>query len=503
MLSKSEIRNLLNRDPKFEDMTSSLRACARQPGAISGEAEKVVAIARKFNKEVTRVHDLKLDARMQQDPEHLPWEIVEEANRQGFYTMFIPRVFGGKGYSLSCAGLFLEEIASACLATANIIGVHYLGFTILTASWNIKMIDRISREVADGEKQGRPCLISLAITEPEAGTDAQNIDLMDRGNLGCGAEKKNKGYLVNGTKIFISMGHMSTWHIVNAYTDLKKGSENTVVLAVKKGMPGFSTGGREHKMGQKGCPASELVFKDCMVPDEQVCFDSTDGQKQARGVKGTNAQMLAYIWGASRMGVSSFGTGAARGAFETAREFAGRTEAGGKRLINHEWCQSMLAEMYKNAAASRALYMEATYANGLYGLWKYLNLKPVYYLNRILPSALFNTVGPWICRRRAVTRIARKLAFDRQTDAEIDRVDGWAALAKFAATDAGVKNCHMALEIMGQAGLRHDRRAEKMLRDAKLLQIYEGTNQINRINLFKRLVKPDDPEVEVFSQQAG
>lgn len=499
MLSRPEIMFLLQQEPKFEDIACGLRACAKQPRAVEGEAKKAVAAARKFNREVTRGSDLKLDAALQKNPDHLPWEIVCEANRRGFYTMFIPKIFGGQGYSLSCIAPFLEEISSACLAFANIIGVHYLGFTILTASWNLEMINRISREVAQGEKNEDPCLISLAITEPDAGTDVQNIELMDRGSPGCRAEKTGGGYLLNGTKIFISMGHVSTWHIVNAYTDLSRPSENTVMLAVKKGMTGFSPGKKEDKMGQKACPASELVFNNCPVPAENVCFESTDGDLRARGRKGTNEQILAYIWGASRMGVAAFGAGAARGAFEQALAFAGQTEAGGKLLASHEWCQGLLAEMYKNAAAARTLCMEANYANGLYGLWRLLNTRPLYYANRVIPKALFDRIGPWLCRKRVSTRLIRKLALDGQSDAEIDRVDGWASLAKFAATDAGVKNCDLALQIMAGAGLRHDLRAEKITRDAKLLQIYEGTNQINRINLFKRLIRRNCPEAELFS----
>jgi alkylation response protein AidB-like acyl-CoA dehydrogenase len=89
---------------------------------------------------------------------------------------------------------------------------------------------------------------------------------------------------------------------------------------------------------------------------------------------------------------------------------------------------------------------------------------------------------------------------DRQTDDEIHRCSGLASLAKFAASDAGIRNCHLALDLMGQAGLRHDRRAEKFFRDAKLLQIYEGTNQLNRLNLFKCLIGRDYPEVNVFEE---
>ena len=89
---------------------------------------------------------------------------------------------------------------------------------------------------------------------------------------------------------------------------------------------------------------------------------------------------------------------------------------------------------------------------------------------------------------------------DGQTDDEIHRTSGWGSLAKFSGTDIGIKNCHMALEMMGQAGLRHDGHVEKIFRDAKLLQIYEGTNQLNRLNLFKCLIATDYPQAVVFDE---
>ncbi|MFW6415214.1 MAG: acyl-CoA dehydrogenase family protein, partial [Thermodesulfobacteriota bacterium] len=386
--------------PKFEDIFFSLRATAKHPSAIVKETKQAVAIAREFNDQVSRSRDLQLDATKQENPDHLPWEIVQEGNRWGFYTMFIPKAFGGKGYNLSCLGPFLEEISSVCLAIANILSVHYLGVSSLTTTWNLRMLDKIFRDVLEGEKRDQPCLISLAMTEPDAGTDVQNIELMDAGNLGCRAEKVDSGYLLNGSKIFISMGHMSTWHIVNAYSDLEKPSENMVVLAVKSGTQGFSLGKKEDKMGQLGCPASELIFKDCLVPEENVCIDSSQTEGLHKGIKGTNEQILASLWGASRMGVASFGAGAARGAYQEAVKFAQNQELNGEPLINQQWCQSKLTDMYKNVAISRSIYLEATYANAMHGLWKTLNSRPIYYLIKIIPAKLLHIVVPPICKKK-------------------------------------------------------------------------------------------------------
>ena len=178
---------------------------------------------------------------------------------------------------------FVEELASECLAITNLIGVHYFGFSILAATWNIRLIDKISREVAEGERTGKPCLVSGAVTEPEAGTDAEEVELLARARVRCHARKVEGGYVVNGRKIFISNGHLSTWHMLLAYEDLERPDETMIAFAVKNGTPGFSFGRMEKKMGQKACPASELVFEDCFIPDENLLVSAA----HARGRKRT------------------------------------------------------------------------------------------------------------------------------------------------------------------------------------------------------------------------
>ena len=168
-------------------------------------------------------------------------------------------------------------------------------------------------------------------------------------------------------------------------------------------------------------------------------------------------------------------------------------------LINHEWAQCLLSQMYRNVLISRYAYVESNYAIGMDGMFKLLQVKPIYYLTRYTPSAVLKILVPPIMDSRLGTWLMRKIHCDRQTKEEIERTSGLGSLAKFTGTDAGVKNGQMALDLMGQAGLRQDQIAEKHLRDAKLMQIYEGTNQLNRINLFKCLVAKGFPQVSVFT----
>ncbi|MBW2677013.1 MAG: acyl-CoA dehydrogenase family protein [Deltaproteobacteria bacterium] len=499
MLTTSDVKGLCAREPKFDDMICSLRAISRQPQKMWKETREVVALARKFNDEVVRPYAAELDRKVQEDPDFLPHEFVKEANRRGFYTMWIPRIFGGRGYNLPSFSYFIEEIASVCTAMSNLIGVHYLGVGTLIAAWNTRIIQRIFREVVQGEKHGRPCLISLALTEPGAGTDVQETDLMDRGNVACHARKEAGGYVVNGSKVFISNGHLSTWHMLFSFADLEKPSSSLVMLAVKTGTKGFSFGRKERKMGQKGCPASELLFDDCFIADKDVCLDPAQTAKLSRSRTETTMQFIDYVFAASRAGVGAFGTGVARGAYEAALKFAGETDVSGKLLINHEWAQCLLAQMYRNVLISRYAYVESNYANGMDGMYKTLQLKPIYYLIRYTPAAILGKLVPPFMESRLGTWLMRKIHCDWQTKAEIERTSGLGSLAKITGSDAGVKNGQLALDLMGQAGLRQERMAEKHLRDAKLIQIYEGTNQLNRLNLFKCLAAGHLPQVSVFT----
>ena len=495
----SDIKSLCEREPNFDDMICSLRAISRQPKKIGQETREVVALARRFNDEVVRPYAARLDRKVQQDPEFLPHEFIEAANRWGLYTLWIPRIFGGKGYNLPSFSYFIEEIASVCTAMSNLIGVHYLGVATLIATWNTRIIQRVFKEVVEGEKNGKPCLISLALTEPGAGTDVEETELMDRGNVACYARKAKGGYVVNGSKVFISNGHLSTWHMLFSFADLEKPSSNLVMLAVKTGVKGFSFGRKERKMGQKGCPASELIFDECFVPDENVCLDPAQATRLSRSQTETTMQLVDYVFSASRAGVAAFGTGVARGAFEAARKFAAETKVEGKLLINHEWAQCLLSRMYRNVLISRYAYVESNYANAMDGMFKLLQLKPIYYLTRYTPSAVLKILVPPLMDSRLGTWLMRKIHCDWQTKEEIERTSGLGSMAKFTATDAGVENGQLALDLMGQAGLRQDQIAEKHLRDAKLMQIYEGTNQLNRINLFKCLVAKGLPQVSVFT----
>lgn len=488
-------------EPRFDDITCSLAATKKQPVGMIKEIKTVMAIARKFNQEVVEPEFLEIDKKIQADIGYIPEHWMEKANQWGFYTMWMPKLFGGQGYCFPSLAYFVEEISSRCVGMANMIGVHYLGLATLIATWNLPVIKRIRKDVLDGEAKGEPCVISMAITEPDSGTDTPEIELVDRGNVSCHAQKVDKGYRINGTKIFISNVPLATWHIVLAFEDLEQPSHTPVWFVVKKGAKGFSTGRKENKMGQSACPASEIIFKDCFIPDDQICLNSSHLDTLSITAQQAYQRVFDYLNSVTRAAVCAMGAGVGRGAYESALKFASETQVAGKYLINQEWVQCRLADMFKNIAVSRLIYAEAGYANGLYGFFKMLQLKPLYYMTKMTPKFILNRVFDMAADKKITTWIIRKIQYDWQQEIDLQRCAGWASLAKFAGSDAGVENCHIAMELMGQAGIRHENRVEKHLRDAKLLQIYEGPNQANRVSLFNSFIKRTCPHATVFEDQ--
>ena len=499
MINRSQINSFVSSFPAFNDISLALNYAPRMPRAMVKETQKVIAIARKFNEEVTRPMSLKLDRKTFEDPDYFPWELVKKANEWRLYSMWIPRLFGGQGFSITSIYYFLEEIASVDVGIANVIGVHYLGFICLLMSCNTRVIKKVVNEVLHGEKTGDPCLVSLSLTEPGAGTDIEEVDLMDKGKMSCHAKKVKGGYILNGTKVFISNGHVSNWTIVYSFADLNKAGDSMVVMMVRKGMKGLSFGTHENKMGQRICPASEVIFDDCFVPDNLVVFEPDKLRKFTKQpARDIIMRHLDYFWCGSRPGVSAFGTGAARGAYEVALEYCIGTELNGSPMVDYEWVQCRLAEMYTNAKIGRLAWIDSVTANSHRGMLKLLQMKPMYYFLKHFPRILFTTISPFLSTSLSIWFMS-KYYLDLQKPEDQHLCTGIASMAKFTGTDMGVKNCQIAVELMGAAGMRSEQRIEKILRDAKLLQIYEGTNQLNRLNVFKSLIAaPACPNARLF-----
>ncbi len=483
------------------DWSAALAAVSDLPSAVRQDVVDALELAKRFNAEVVRPQALSLDRIAQDDPHQLPHELVRQAGEWGLFTLWLPTLFGGKGWNFLSLYAFLEEVSSACVGVANVIGVHYMGMATLSASWNLRLAHEVFGEVSAGERRGEPCLISLALNEPLAGSDVTETLLLDRAQVFTQAEVLADGSVIlNGRKTFISNGHLSTWHMVVAYEDLARPADTMVILAVRADTPGLRMGRLENKLGQTACVASELIFEQCLVPASHVALDRRLTQGLQRPHRDIAQTLLDYIVSCTRAGVGAFAAGTARGSFEAARDYAARKVLPSGRLIEQQWAQTMLADMGQNATLARQAYLESALANGMGGLFRMMFFRPLYWADQLAPMRLWQMVARWILRSPDAARWFQHRFLAAQPREWQNLISGLASLAKVAGSDLAMANAGLALDLCGPDGLRHELGIEKRLRDAKLLQIYEGTNQINRVNLFKCRLRPDDT-VRVYMRE--
>ncbi|MFT3859603.1 MAG: acyl-CoA dehydrogenase family protein [Aquabacterium sp.] len=484
------------------DWSSALAAVSDLPSAVRQDVVDALDLARRFNAEVVRPMALHIDRRAAEDPAYIPRELIQLASDWGLFTVWLPSLFGGKGWNFLSLYAFLEEVSTACVGVANVVGVHYMGVAMLTASWNMRLAHRIFSDVCEGERLREPRLISLAMNEAQAGSDVAETLLLNRARLQTQATLQPDGsYVLDGCKTMISNGHVSTWHMVVAYEDLARPADTLVVLAVHRDAPGLKLGLMAEKLGQRACVASDLHFDTCTVPAEQVALDRQLTKGMARPHQELAQTLLDYVVSCTRTGVGAFAAGTARGAHDAARDYAMRTLLPQGRLIEQQWAQTQLADMHKNASLARQAYVESALANGMGGLFRLMFYRPLYWADQLAPMPLWRAATRIVLRSKDAARFFQKRFLAAQPREWQNLVSGMASSAKVASSDLAMCNVGLALDLVGSDGLRHELGLEKRLRDAKVLQIYEGTNQINLVNLFKCRVRSDD-SVAVFRRES-
>ncbi len=240
------------------------------------------------------------------------------------------------------------------------------------------------------------------------------------------AKKEGNHYILNGTKHFITNGGEAEIYTIIAMTDKTKGARGATAFIVEKGTPGFTFGKKEEKLGIRASVTSELVFNDCKVPAENLLSK-----------EGMGFIVTMKTFDMSRPGVAAQAVGIAQGALDVALNYAKEREQFGKAISSFQGIQWMLADMATSVEAARAL---------------------VYSVARMLDAGN--------------TNVARE-----------------SAMAKLFASDAAMKVTTDAVQILGGYGYMKDYPAEKYMRDAKITQIYEGTNQIQRNIIALQLIK--------------
>lgn len=241
------------------------------------------------------------------------------------------------------------------------------------------------------------------------------------------AVRDGRGYRLSGTKQWITNGGEADIYVVFAVTDKRKGPRGISGFIVEKGTPGFSFGKKEKKMGIRASATRELVFEDCWVPEENLLG----------GREGIGLMAILRTFDMTRPGVGAQAVGLAQAAFEVALQYAKQRVQFGQKIISFQAIQHMLADMATKIEAARAL---------------------VYAVARYIDSG------------------AKE--FTKES-----------AMAKLFPSDIAMEVVENAVQILGGYGYMRDFPVEKMMRDAKVLKIYEGTNQIQRNNIARELIK--------------
>lgn len=445
--------------------------------SMPGFVEQIASVqrdGREFGEKYIRPVAQELDKKMEKDETYFPWDIVKKATEYGFLSYIIPKSFSGKGLFTTHFAVLMEELCSYCPGIANIFGAHALGICPLLLSPDIGHYSRYLQTVAVAEKKGDPQLFALAITEPGAGSDYEDKDDMATANLCTHARKVDGGYILNGRKVFISNGSVARYIWVGAVLDRKRPLETTIAFVVPNDAKGFSVASIEKKMGQRACPAAELVFEDVFVPEEDRVGDEGEGEG-----------LIAVVLGGSRGPVGAIATGIARGAFERLLEYLNVTRVNGRYLFEYQWCQLMLTDLMTKLQMARQLYFDATTCCDFLGipslmkhpLMKSLNLVPEVLMKSRASRRLFTS--------RPMYHFVRKLAANNVSKEDVGLIAAYSSMAKYMASDLAMEVTSRAVDIMGMDGAAEEYGVEKLYRDVKLTQIYEGTNQVNRLYAFK------------------
>ena len=366
---------------------------------LSEQQKTIKGLARRIAEERILPVRAELD-----ETEEFPWDVIKDLADSDMFRVFIPEEYEGLGGGCFELCLVIEELSRVCSGIAVSYAASALGCLTLLEYGTEAQKQKYLPDIASGKR-----LAAFALTEPTAGSDASAIRAT--------AERVDGGYVLNGTKQFITNGGEAEIYIVIALTDKTRGARGASALLVEKDTPGFSFGKKEKKMGIRASSTRELIFRNCLVPEENMI-----------GKSGTGFIMTMKLLDRSRPGIGAQAVGLAQGALEAAVDYTRQRIQFGHPLISLPVVQDILADMATQVEAARAL---------------------IYAVARTIDSG------------------ARKFTEE-------------SAMAKVFASDIAMRVTTDAVQICGGAGYMKDYPVEKMMRDAKITQIYEGSNQVLR-----------------------
>ena len=342
-----------------------------------------------------------------------PHANVQAINALGLNAMFIPEAYGGAQMSYAAYLECVRELSKACASTGIVWATNFHAIKPLIDFGTDAQKKRLLPVMANGG------IASLTITEPTAGSDATGMKTEFRPD--------GDSIVVNGTKTFITNGaHADLYMLFGKWSEIADSKGAISVLVLEKGTPGLKVGREEDKMGLRASSTAALAFDNCRVPRANLLGNPGDGLKI----------MLASL-NKSRPSVAAHALGIARAAFEDAIGYINERKQSGRKIVEFQGIQFMLADMATDLAMCEAW------------LW---------HLARMVDAGA--------------------------TDIGIE-----ASMLKMRASDLAMRIATDAVQLYGGYGYCKDYRVERLMRDAKITQIWEGTNQIHRQLIGRSFIK--------------
>lgn len=341
-----------------------------------------------------------------------PLEIVKKLGELGFLGMLIPTEYGGTGVGNFGLVLALEEVNRACASTGVTMSVHNSlcsGPIIGFASEELKQ--KYLPRMATGELIG-----AYALSEPDSGSDAASLT--------AGAVKDGDHYILNGTKNFITTGMEADVFVVLTRTDTSHKTRGITAFILDKGMPGFSVGRKEDKLGLRASSTVQLVFEDLRVPASQML-----------GSEGEGFKIAMQTLDGGRIGIAAQAVGIAQACLDASIKYAQEREAFDQAIGQFQAIQWKLSDMATRIEAARLMVYNA----------------------------------------------ARLKDEGKPHSKE-------AAMAKLFASEMSNDAAREAVQIHGGAGYLEDFPVERYFRDARITEIYEGTSEIQRLVIARHLL---------------
>ena len=395
------------------------------------QEEQIIATAQKVAQEVFKPIRAKYD-----EAEEFCPQAVQAMAQAGLFGLWLPKEYGGAGLGVNALALALEEMSKVCMGLALPAGTSALGgmpmFFWATPDQRAKW----TPDLANGKK-----LWTFALSEAQAGSDATALKTT--------AVKEGDYYILNGSKHYISTGEAADFYVVAVSTNPDRGARGISLLVVEKGTEGFTFGKKERKMGLKTNPTYDLIFRNCKVPASNLL-----------GGEGKGLLIVQETFDYSRPGIAAQALGLAQGALAEAVKYLKIRKQFDQPVISFQSIGHELAELSASVEAGRAL---------------------VYKITQQMDKDFIKASENAVKNNTTVHDELKALKGPRWTK--------YSAISKLFCSDTAMKVADRCINLCGGIAYTRDFPLEKFARDAKVTQIYEGTNHIQKNEIWANIIK--------------